>query len=257
MNSQVSLLNTNNIDSNTFGFIILRNVRDTVTGEYWKLSYLCIRKFYPENHIIIIDDNSNYNFIDLPFQKQLYNTIIIRSDYPARGEILPYYYFLQYSLFSTACIIHDSVFINARLDMTVDKYKFLLDFKCHSSEYENEEIRMINMLKNNTEIKNFYNKKHLWKGCFGVMTIITQKHLRDINNKHDIFSLFPLIQTRRARICFEMVFACILQYNYKRPSLLGDISKYCKWGLKYEDIKKELSNLSNIRLPLIKVWTGR
>ena len=28
------------------GFIILRNVIDTITGEYWKLSYNCIRKFY-------------------------------------------------------------------------------------------------------------------------------------------------------------------------------------------------------------------
>ena len=241
----------------SLGFIILRNVRDKDTGEYWKISYTCIRKFYPENHIIIIDDNSDYDYIDLEFQKKLYNAFIVRSDYPARGEILPYYYFLHYDLFSTACIIHDSVFINSRLNTQVEKYKFLLDFYCHTNEYKAQEKKMISVLDNNREIMNFYKKSNIWKGCFGVMTIITKKHLIEINNKHNIFSLLPLIKNRRARICFEMVFACILQYYDKVPTLFGDISNFCKWGITYSEIKKDIHNLSKINLPLIKIWSGR
>ena len=98
------------------GFILLRNVRDKITGEYWKLSYQCIRKFYPNQYIIIIDDNSDYDYIDLDFQKNnLVNAHVIRSEYPKRGEILPYLYYLENHLFNKAVIIHDSVFINSYL----------------------------------------------------------------------------------------------------------------------------------------------
>ena len=51
--------------------------------------YECIRKFYPENDIVIIDDNSNQTFLTA---KELYNTKIIYSDYHQHGELLPYYY---------------------------------------------------------------------------------------------------------------------------------------------------------------------
>ena len=239
------------------GFILLRNVRDQKTSEYWKLSYTCIRKFYPNNYIIIIDDNSDYDLIDLTFQKKIQNARVIRSEYPARGEILPYYYYLQNKLFNRAMIVHDSVFINSKLDTTVSTYKFLLEFTCSTSVYKNEELAMIKALNNNKNLLEYYNNRVSWKGCFGVMTIITYDFLRSINNQYNLFKLFPLIKTRRARICFEMVFACILQENHATTPLLGNIKHYCKWGIKYEDIKKYINDLSEIKLPLIKVWTGR
>ena len=71
----------------TVGFIILRHVNNAVTNEYWIYSYNCIRKLYPENEIMIIDDNSKYQFVT-PIN--LYKTSIIQSEYPKRGELLPY-----------------------------------------------------------------------------------------------------------------------------------------------------------------------
>ena len=91
------------------GFIILRHVNNKLTNKYWIHCYNCIRKFYKENKIIIIYDNSNYNFIT---NEKLYKTTIINSEYPKRGELLPYYYYLHNKLFDVAVIIHDSVFIN-------------------------------------------------------------------------------------------------------------------------------------------------
>ena len=44
------------------GFIILRHVNNELTNQYWIHSYKCIRQYYPENNIIIVDDNSDYNF---------------------------------------------------------------------------------------------------------------------------------------------------------------------------------------------------
>ena len=104
----------------TIGFIILRHVNDALTNQYWIYCYTCIRKFYAENEIIIIDDNSNPAFISaIP----LYKTTVISSEYPQRGELLPYYYFLRNKLFDIAVIIHDSVFIQKYMDFNVNTYK--------------------------------------------------------------------------------------------------------------------------------------
>ena len=67
-----------NNSNNTLGFIILRHVNSKITNMYWQLCYKRIRKFYPKNKIVIIDDNSNYQYVsELP----LINATIIKSEY--------------------------------------------------------------------------------------------------------------------------------------------------------------------------------
>ena len=90
------------------GFIILRHVSNNITNEYWKECYSCIKRFYPKNRILIIDDNSDYAYVT---DDPLDNTMIIRSEYTKRGEYLPYYYYLKTNFCETAVILHDSVFI--------------------------------------------------------------------------------------------------------------------------------------------------
>ena len=204
-----------------FGIIMLRNVIDKTTNEYWKLSYRCIRKFYPNNYIIIIDDNSNYNFVDLDFQKQLYNAHIIRSDYPARGEILPYFYFLETKIFDKAIILHDSVFLNSPINTTIHNYRFLWTFKSVNNDYHINQKRQISILKNNKELLHFFEHNKKMLACFGCMTIITRKYLQEINKRYDLFRLFNVIHSRNDRMFFEVVFACILQYKQTETSLLG------------------------------------
>jgi len=229
------------------GFIILRHVNNELTNNYWNLCYESIRKYYPENLILIIDDNSNYEYIT---QRELYKTTIIKSAYPGRGELLPYYYYLHNKLFETAVIIHDSVFINTYIDMSVDKYKIIWDFEHHWDNIADE----TNIIKsfNDEELLRFYQDKQLWKGCFGCMSIITHDYLMYINDKHDISILLKYILTRDTRCCFERVLACLLiKYNEKKQTLLGNIHAYCPWGINFND--KEYFQ----HLPLIKVWTGR
>jgi hypothetical protein len=108
----------------SLGFIILRHVNSELTNRYWVNCYHCIRRHYPENTILIIDDNSNPQYISAEI---LYKTLIINSEYHKRGELLPYYYYLQHRLFDSAVILHDSVFINQYIDFSVDKYKLLWD----------------------------------------------------------------------------------------------------------------------------------
>ena len=153
------------------GFIILRHVKDELTNCYWNFSYNCIRKYYPEYPIMIVDDNSNYDFVT---NRELYKTTIIQSEYHGRGELLPYYYYLHNKLFDTAVIIHDSVFINSHLNFEVDKYRFIWEFE-HNWDQIEDETNMINQF-NDPELLKFYENKSLWKGCFGGMSVITHDY---------------------------------------------------------------------------------
>lgn len=230
------------------GFIILRYVTNQKTNLYWIECYNCIRKYYPQNPILIIDDNSESEYIT---SKDLYNTTIINSEYPRRGELLPYYYYLKNKLFDIAVIIHDSVFINKYIDFNVNTYKMIWDFY-HRNDQPEDEIRMIKLF-NDQELIDFYNDKTLWRGCFGGMSIIRHTYLESINSKYNMDCLLDVILNRYNRMSFERVIAVLLQKNSNSKDivLLGDIGTYCKWGLTFE--KKNINN----HLPIIKVWTGR
>lgn len=230
------------------GFIILRHVTNKLTNKYWINCVNSIRRYYPENKILIIDDNSNYEYIT---EETLYKTTIINSEYPKRGELLSYYYYLHNKLFDVAVIIHDSVFINEYIDMSVKKYKFLWDFRHYWDQIEDETI-MINVF-NDLELKEFYENKNLWTGCFGSMSIITHDYLTHINNKYDISKLLDYVLNRYNRCSFERVIACLLQKegNQKIQILLGDITDYCENNITFNEIDKYKN------LPIIKYWTGR
>ena len=47
----------------TYGFIITRHVNSEKTNLYWNQCVKLINKFYPLKQIIIIDDNSNQEFV--------------------------------------------------------------------------------------------------------------------------------------------------------------------------------------------------
>ena len=227
------------------GIIMLRHVNNESSNKYWIHCYKCIRQYYPENKILIIDDDSNYKYIT---NEVLYKTKIIKSEYPGRGELLPYFYYLHNKEFDSALIIHDSVFINKKVDLIVNNYKILWSFTHHYDQIA-DETRMIDKF-NNLELKQFYENKSLWKGCFGGMSIITHDYLVFINNKYDISKLLDCVKTRHNRCSFERVIACLLQIHSNNKSLFGHIHEYCPWGIKYNDKEK-------YDLPFIKVWSGR
>jgi len=233
---------------NKDGFIMLRHVNDELTNQYWNHSYRCIRNFYPENIIMIIDDNSDLSF--LKEEQLLYNVVVINSEYHGRGELLPYYYYLENKLFDKAIIIHDSVFINKYIQCdNVKDYKILWSFKHYWDDPEKETI-MINLF-NDSELTSFYKNKDLWKGCFGGMSIITHEYLTFLNSKYEISKLLDVILNRVNRYSFERVIGCLLQKHVVNDSLLGDIHQYSNWGILFAD--KDNYN----HLPIIKIWSGR
>ena len=236
----------------TIGFILLRHVNDNLTNRYWMYSYECIRKYYPEHQILIIDDNSDYQYIT---EIELYKTTIIQSEYPKRGELLPYYYYLHNKLFDIAIILHDSVFIHQYIDIPVEKiktYKLLWDFY-HDWDQIEDETRILTRFEDK-ELMEFYENKSLWKGCFGGMTMITHDYLSLVHNKYDVSKLLDCILNRSNRCSFERVIGCLLQKETPDEviePMFGNIHHYCHWGIGFH----EKENYPH--LPWLKVWTGR
>lgn len=213
------------------GFIILRNINSYKTQIYYKICYKQIRKYYPENHIIIICDNSNPSYIDNNYDKNLYNTTIVVSDFPGNGEFLPFYYYYSIpKLFDTAIILQDSMFINQPLILN-DKIDFLPIW--HFPMYNdltsyNQKIKIKKILGNIKEnkivIQKLSNKKKCI-GCFGCSCIIKHDYLKKIYDLHDLSVFTKLIKNRDDRQCLERLIGVIF-INNNTKSLLGNILTY-------------------------------
>jgi len=234
---------------------MLRCVVSPLTNEYWNHSYDCIRKFYPENHILIIDDCSDKNFLN---ERLLYKTTVINSSYPKRGELLPYYYYLHNKLFDKAVILHDSAFINKYVDFQIyGEYKKLWDFSPIKSSDKPEDEKRILGVFNSNKLNIIHSHKNLWTGLFGGMCIISHAYLNWVNSKYNIGLLLPVILCRKNRCSFERVIAVLLtQKNTDQTSLFGDVHEYFSLNGKFlrptfED-KEKYDHLS-----IIKIWTGR
>lgn len=231
----------------SLGFFILRHVTDEKTGKLWKHCYNCIRKFYMYNNIIIIDDNSNYDYIDIEDENKLMNTFIIKSDFHKRGELLFYHYYLRNKLFDTAVFLHDSVFLNNFFDFKCNEYKFLWNIG-HALDVPDNELRLLSVY-NDPELIEFYNKRELWDGAFGTMMIVKHSFLRRVNEKYDLSKLLEFVSTKDDRKACERVIPCIFQKEAPMETLLGGIHDYCQCG------DSDTTNYKH--LPIIKVWTDR
>jgi hypothetical protein len=256
--------------NNNFGFIIIRHVNSNLTNLYWILCYKSIRIHY-SNKIIIIDDNSKNEFIDSNFEKNLENTEIIQSEYPGSGEILGYYYYYIHNFFNRAIILHDSTFIQKKINFdSINYIKFLWHFD-HKWDNQVEELELINNMDIDYELKNkifsFYFEKNKWNGCYGIQSVIDYSFLKKISEKYNLFStprLIEYIHTRKRRMNMERIFGLIcsmelLGIKDSEKSLYGIIHNYIQWGYTFQEyIQDTMKNNSRIaNLPIVKVWTGR
>jgi hypothetical protein len=109
------------------GFIIVRHVNSKITDYYWKECYSCIRKWYTDP-ILIIDDSSNKEWLTENIQIDNCQTIY-DTENKGCGELLGYYYFHKLKPFDSAVIIHDSVFIQRKVDFCLNEnMRFLWTF---------------------------------------------------------------------------------------------------------------------------------
>ena len=239
-------------------FIMLRHVNSVQTNLLWKTNIHHIRKYY-DYPIIIIDDNSDLNYIDEK-EESYPNVRVIYSEFPKRGEILPYYYIFYYKLCKKAIIIHDGTFINQKIPFdTMDEPIYYFWHFNHDWNDEKEELKLLSLLNNQKLIDFYHNKK--WYGCFGVQTIAHYYFLDFIFHKYNMSLFIEYIDTRPKRMNFERIFSVICSYEhqelYDKKSIYGIIHHYIHWGYNFEKYLEDQKQNKLEHFPLIKVWSGR
>ena len=241
-----------------FGFIMLRHVSKSEHNLLWIECYKCIRKFY-KNKIVIIDDNSNKKLIS---NINLENTQIINSKLNGRGEILPYYFLIKNNLFEKAFILHDSMFINEKLNFKFNDFKFLWHASSHNGNNRKLILESFTYLRESKKkiLINKFNDKKNWFLCFGGCSVITLDFLKKVQREYRITSLLKFSKSRVQRMALERTLAIVF-YNFKEfknddISIFGDILCYGKLPFLYT-YKEYLNDKKNLKYPIIKVWNSR
>lgn len=244
----------------TFGFVMIRHVCSKATDLYWKESYRCIRRWYPEIPIMIVDDSSKREF--LQEDMVLTNcTVIYDTLHKGSAELLPYYYFHLLRPFETAVVIHDGVFLQQRVDFSLDPEepcRFLWNFPhWYDDEIFDGIQNVYSTLPNPDRFTNLYHRKEAWQGCFGVMSILRWEFLDKVHHEEGgwLSRWLDVVKTRDNRHALERAFPLVLTYHYPsmRQALLGGIYDYLPWGVTFTDyLTRDYSDK-----PLMKVWTAR
>lgn len=258
------------MNNSSYGFIMTRHVNSEITNNYWNQSIKCIRIFYPNAKIIIIDDNSNYDFVKSHHEYK--NIEIIQSEYKGRGELLPYYYYYKNKFFDNAIIIHDSIFIHKKINFDKIKNIDVLPLWHFNPDKENVQ-NSLHLVSNCRNRHLLYKQLTLsetmilgrnpeWHGCFGVQSYINHKFLIKIVNKYDLFSLLNKVKNRADRCCLERIFGLIFHLESvitkKYNSLFGNIHDHnSSFDYTYDKYKHDLTVNKKLPKGIIKVWSGR
>lgn len=254
----------------TYGFIITRHVNSEQTNKYWNQCIKLIRTHYPLKKIIVIDDNSDYNFVKADHDYK--NTEFIQSEYPKRGELLPYIYYLRHQWFDNAIILHDSVFIHKRIPFEKIKIPVLpLWHHTYDKEYLDNLLRISNYLKNNFYLKQKLqgsevnilgmNTDDKFNLCFGAQSYINLNFLKKIETKYQLSNLVNCIKCRKDRCGLERIIGLLFFMEYPGiryiGSLFGNIMNHHR-SFHY-DYNQYLHDFQNkiAREKFVKVWTGR
>jgi hypothetical protein len=253
----------------SFGFIITRHVNSEQTNKYWNQNIKLIRTNYPLKKIVIIDDNSNYAFVKADFDYK--NVEIVQSEYPGRGELLPFVYFLRHKWFNNAVIIHDSTFIHKRIPFEQIKMP-VLPFWHHpyDKEYLSNLLRISAYLKNTSFIRQRLAGSEInilgmsddkFNLCFGGQCYINHSFLSNLERKYRISNLVNAITCRKDRCGFERILGLLFNNEYKGikafPSFYGDIrTHHLSFNYNFDQYINDFNN-KIIHGTMIKVWTGR
>ena len=251
-------------EQNSFGFIITRHISSDEHQNYWRECVRCIRNFYVNEQIIIIDDNSSIkNDIDNEM-KEFTNIKIVISEYHGAGEILGYYYGWKYRPFNKFIVMHDSMFLQQKIPCINQNLVFLWHFDKYLGQSvdgcnNDNNVTFINYCGNKENLFKLYYDKSSWLGCFGVSSIITLEILDIIFTKYNFLNCIKNVKIRHDREAMERVFALIAFLEEPllktKVSIMGNIlTDYpYSFNLKYVNYVNGYRN----SLPIIKVWSGR
>ena len=201
--------------------------------------------------------------------------IVIQSEFPGRGELLPYYYFLKYKWFKKAVIIHDSVFVHRRIPFesinepvlplwhhTYDKENLHNLIRIASSlNYSNKLIGILNQNTTNISPLGMPNKDS-FNLVFGSQSFISLRFLEHLQNKYNFSNLVNVIHNRTDRCGLERITGLLFSIEYpqlkKKGSLFGPIfPKRNSFSYTFEQYMYDLFKNKKILYPFVKTWSGR
>lgn len=269
----------------SFGFILTRHVNSHVTNKYWIRSVTLINALYPETQVVIIDDNSNPQFLTRDAEASLKNLTVIASEHPGRGELLPFAYLLKYRWFDAAIMMHDGVFIHKKIDFeqgstpdVIPLWHFPYDTASGHDDLRHimhltrsltnaHSIRKklatpLDQMPLGMSLNNVKKDMNVFNLCFGVQTYIKLPFLDMLEQKYRITNLLQHVKCRRDRCALERIMGCIFHSERpnclnKRPSLFGHILQHKKaYTYTYQQYMKDVVQK---RIPgfFVKVWSGR
>jgi hypothetical protein len=245
-----------------FGFIIVRHVNNKQTDYYWKECYTCIRRWYTDP-ILIVDDSSHPEFLN--DNMNLVNCqIVYDTEHKGCAELLGYYYFELMHPFETAVIIHDSVFIQKRIEFTTASFTAQpvgftaqpVGFRplwTFTKTWDHElEKHYVELCKNMPEdIIRFY-REGQWEGCYGLMSVIRWSFVCQLK-QYGLFTVLDKLKERDHRSAMERVLGFLAYYvGSVEKSMYGKIHSYTRWGGTFLEYLSGHSDLD-----VVKVWTGR
>jgi hypothetical protein len=240
----------------SFGFILVRHVNSERTNRYWNRSVKLIRTLYPKRLIVIIDDNSNRDFLKPDFEYR--NVMVVHSDWHGRGELLPYIYYARNKWFERAVFIHDSVFFHTRIPF--EKYQVpciaLWHFQGDAKRLHlGNNLRIAGALNHSGIIQQCLQSNPTWQGCFGVQVYIKHSFLVHLMDKYNGYNLVNVVTCREDRCSLERVFAVLFYLELRKinTSILGEQTAF---GFTYEDYLNSLAS-PGFRNRVVKVFTGR
>ena len=221
---------------------------------------------------MVIDDNSDQQFVHAEHEYK--NITYVQSEYPKRGELLPYIYFLKHKWFPSAVILHDSVFIHKHIpfeNLTAP----VMPLWHHAYDRENLHnlMRIVSSLRHPHLLKAKLSKPapvlpflatstDQFQLCFGCQCFIRLSFLEKLEAKYKLTNLVNVIHNRPDRCSLERIMGllfceeCPLLRQCK--SLFGDImTKHRAFQYTYQDYETDIVQRRVLVHPFVKVWTGR
>jgi hypothetical protein len=92
---------------------------------------------------------------------------------------------------------------------------------------ERKFITYLSLLRNHTDIVEYFNTDSSWKGCFGGASIIDFNIIQQLETKYSLFSsLLASLRNKKDSDAFGLIFGLILYFEKMSHSNFGDISNY-------------------------------
>ncbi len=229
-----------------------------------------IRKFYPTENIIVINDspnpypNSNDGYQNkdiLTIINSLFNGIrVVLSLNRGSGELQTFYHIINSSTTEYNITMQDSMILEDKIELqdNFNNIQFAFHFTSHRLFWDKiqepqTEYNIQNNIKSHTDLlidilmtrfsdKNFqkygihmlYNK-HLWVGYFGCACIVKKSFIKMLNSELDFVNVFNSFTTRRERCAAESIFTLLCYYINNKKGLNIDFENSLD-GLYYDGI---------------------